>query len=39
MLSTDGEECSTTGNVDREDVSGNFEQKKAFHKFHKNEEG
>jgi len=39
MLSTDGEGCSTAGNVDGKGILGNFEQKKAFHNFHKNEEG
>jgi len=39
MLSTSGEGYSTTENVDGKGVSGIFEQKKAFHIFHKNEEG
>jgi len=39
MHSTSGEGYSTTGNVDGKGVSRIFEQKKAFHNFHKNEEG
>jgi hypothetical protein len=38
ILSTTGERCSTTGNVGREGVLGNFKQKNEFHFFHQNEE-